>query len=200
MKLNDFVNKYLGKATEYSTSDAVLTVQCVDLIKLYLKELFGISPKSFAWGNAKDYFNCFDYKSWAGYDLMHGKGFVKIKNTKAFVPRRGDIAVWGSGQYGHIAICTGKGDTKSFYSYDQNWSGKEMKMVKHDYSGFLGVLRPPREIKSDVNIRTGPGISYDIVGEKLKGETVTVLEFSSNGKWAKIGDNKWISNNYILPL
>jgi hypothetical protein len=70
---------------------------------------------------------------------------VRIKNTPEFVPLKGDIAVWNSskgGGHGHVAICTGEGDTKTFYSYDMNWNGKAMKKVKHDYSGFYGVLRP----------------------------------------------------------
>jgi hypothetical protein len=58
---------------------------------------------------------------------------------------KGDMAVWDStkgGGHGHVAWCSGEGNTKYFYSYDMNWNGKAMKKVKHDYKGFLGVLRP----------------------------------------------------------
>lgn len=50
---------------------------------------------------------------------------------------------------GHVAICTGEGNTKEFYSYDQNWNGiKIMQKVKHNYTCVLGVLRPrnPNEL------------------------------------------------------
>lgn len=64
--------------------------------------------------------------------------------------KNGDIAVWDTrhGKYGHIAICTGEGTTRYFYSYDQNWIIKKMHKVKHSYKdGFAGVLRPRNQEK-----------------------------------------------------
>ena len=55
--------------------------------------------------------------------------FTKVKNTPSFVPKKGDVAIWSgtlNGGWGHIAICTGEGNTSYFYSYDQNWSGKSL--------------------------------------------------------------------------
>lgn len=45
---------------------------------------------------------------------------------------------------GHISICTGEGDTNYFYSYDQNWTGRNegFTKVKHDYSDIAGFLEP----------------------------------------------------------
>ena len=140
MTFNEFVNKYIGRAVDYDGSSGA---QCVDLAKAYLKEVFGI-PQFSIGGSAKNYWEK-EFKQLAD--------FKKIKNTPDFVPKKGDIAVWNSskgGGHGHVAICTGEGDTKTFYSYDMNWNGKAMKKVKHDYSGFYGVLRP--HIQSAIEI------------------------------------------------
>lgn len=129
-----FIKKYLGKATDV---DGSAGVQCVDLAKAYLKEVFDVD--FFAVGSAKNYFERFDR-----FSALRDK-FVRIPNTPDFVPIKGDLAVWGSskgGGHGHVAICSGEGDIRHFYSYDQNWDGKACKLVRHDYRGFLGVLRP----------------------------------------------------------
>ena len=139
MTYNEFVKAYNGKATDY---DGAYGAQCVDLIKLYLNKVFGIKPGS--WGNAKYYWLNFSKHS----ELT--KNFTKIENTASFVPQAGDIMVWngnkGNGA-GHVAICTGEGNTSEFYSYDQNWNGKEMHKVKHDYDDVYGVLRPKDQSK-----------------------------------------------------
>ena len=127
-----FVNKYIGGAVDY---DGSAGAQCVDLAKAYLKEVHNV-PQFSIGGSAKNYWT---------RTFNQLAEFEKIENTKTFVPKKGDIAVWDSskgGGHGHVAICTGEGDTKHFYSYDMNWNGKAMKKVKHDYSGFYGVLRP----------------------------------------------------------
>ena len=139
MNYSEFVSKYLGKSTDY---DGAYGVQCVDLIKAYLHDVFGVTAGS--WGNARFY--------WINFAL-HAPlkaNFDKIKNTAQLVPKRGDIVVWnnsvGNG-CGHIAIATGEGDTRSFYSYEQNWNSKPMKKVKHTYAGVYGVLRPKDQSK-----------------------------------------------------
>lgn len=168
MTYDDFVKAYNGKATDY---DGAYGAQCVDLIKAYLNKVFGIKPGS--WGNAKYYWQNFSKHS----ELT--KNFTKIANTASFVPKKGDIMVWngnvGSGA-GHVAICTGEGTTSYFYSYDQNWNGKEMHKVKHDYDDVYGVLRPKDQSKisgaptykvgstytlqTNVKVRTGAGTNY----------------------------------------
>lgn len=135
LKFNEWVNKYLGRAVDY---DGSAGAQCVDLAKCYLKEVHNV-PQFSIGGSAMFYYIKFDQ-----FDKLNKK-FTRIANTPDFVPLKGDIAVWNAtkgGGHGHVAICTGEGDTKAFYSYDMNWNGKAMKKVKHDYSGFYGVLRP----------------------------------------------------------
>lgn len=138
MNYNEFINTYLGKGFDY---DNVAGVQCVDLAKMYLNKVFDIKPGS--WGNAKDYYENFD-------SLPLKDSFTRIANTPDFVPQKGDIVVWGTGlgnKYGHIAIATGEGDTKQFYSHDLNWGSKVVHKVLHNYNGFLGVLRPNDQSK-----------------------------------------------------
>lgn len=131
LTFNEWVNKYINRAVDYDGSSGA---QCVDLCKCYLKEVHNV-PQFSIGGSAKNYWT---------RKFNQLADFEKIPNTLSFVPKKGDIAVWDSskgGGHGHVAICTGEGDTKHFYSYDMNWNGKAMKKVKHDYSGFYGVLR-----------------------------------------------------------
>ena len=199
LSYDQFVKKYLGKATEWDTTDGVSTVQCVDLAKLYLYNCFGIKAKPWTWGNAVDYYTSFNNKSWGGYTKMHDANFVRIANTPSFVPMKGDIVIW-TGKYGHIAIATGEGNTSKFYSYDQNWNGKAMKKVCHTYTDFLGVLRPPRKVKAALNVRKGAGTNYEVVDEIKKGTLVTIYEYDKTKKWGRIGTNKWVSLNYVKEL
>ncbi len=139
MGFDEFVKAYMGKSIDY---DGVSGVQCVDLVKVYMNKVFGLKPG--AWGNAKDYYENFNNVS------ALKNNFTRIANTPEFVPQKGDICVWGknvssSHNYGHIAIATGEGNTKELYTYDQNWNGKAMKKVKHNYVAFLGVLRPKNQ-------------------------------------------------------
>lgn len=132
MNYNEFIDEYVGKSIDY---DGVSGVQCVDLIKLYLDKVYNI--KAGSWGNAKDYFINFD-------KLPIKNSFEKIKNTANFIPIQGDICVWGIGlgnKYGHVAIATGLGNARIFYTYDLNWQSKEIRFTEHNYKGFLGVLR-----------------------------------------------------------
>lgn len=180
MTFDEFVKKYTGKATDY---DGSAGVQCVDLAKAYLKELFGIPM--FSVGSAKNY-----YEKFNNYSDLKSK-FKRIKNTIDFVPAKGDIAVWNAtkgGGHGHVAICSGEGDTAYFYSYDQNWNEKACKLVRHDYSGLLGVLRPldttplgvdtvPERggytVTADVNVRAGAGTNFN---------RIYYSQFTSNAK------------------
>ncbi len=167
MTYDGFVKEYLGKSTDW---DGAYGTQCVDLIKAYLYEVFGI--KAGSWGNAKYY--------WINFALRKPlkSNFTKIANTASFVPKKGDIVVWsggiGSSGCGHIAIATGEGNTHEFYTYDQNWNGKPMKKVKHGYNCVYGVLRPKDQSKitatgfrvgqlytltTNVKVRTGAGTS-----------------------------------------
>lgn len=149
MTFDEFVKKYNGKSIDY---DGAYGVQCTDLIKLYVEKVFGVSAGSASWGNAKYYYTNTPAKL---------KNITtKIANTASFVPKKGDIMVWNGnvgGGAGHVAICTGEGTTSYFYSYDQNWNGKAMHKVKHDYDNVYGVLRPKDQSKIVTASKTSGG-------------------------------------------
>lgn len=171
----EFIKKYNGKARDY---DGVAGVQCVDLIKYYLKEVFGLNPG--AWGDAHCYYDNFNNIS------ALTKNFTRIANTPSFVPQKGDIVVWApslNGGWGHIAIATGEGNTTYFCSYDQNWTGRHdaCTKIKHNYNHVYGVLRPKDQTKvtgvkkaaapftkgnytltNNMHVRTGAGTKYAI--------------------------------------
>lgn len=176
MTYDEFVRAYNGKATDY---DGAYGAQCVDLIKMYLNKVFGIKPGS--WGNAKYYWLNFEKRS----ELV--KNFTKIKNTASFVPQKGDIMVWdgsvGDG-CGHVAICTGEGDTSEFYSYDQNWNGKAMHKVKHDYDDVYGVLRPKDQSKIKTSVSSSN--TYPVPVKWQNGSTVEKV-FKENNLTGEIG-------------
>ncbi|MBX2893370.1 MAG: SH3 domain-containing protein [Saprospiraceae bacterium] len=50
-----------------------------------------------------------------------------------------------------------------------------------------------------LNVRSGPGTSFSIVGTYLRGEVVFIFE--QKGTWAKIGlDERWVSRNFLKIL
>lgn len=64
--------------------------------------------------------------------------------------------------------------------------------------GSLELLVTVRDSSGGVNIRSGPGASYDKLGRLAAGETVTVTKVQSSGssQWGKI-DRGWICMDYV---
>lgn len=209
MTYAEFIKKHKGKGVDY---DGTAGVQCVDLAKCYMAEVFGMKPG--AWGDAHCYYDNFNSIS------ALKSNFTRIANTASFVPKKGDIMVWSSklssGGWGHIAICTGEGNTNYFYSYDQNWTGKHdpCTKIKHTYNCVLGVLRPKDQTKitgtststntetlitykvtaSKLRYRKSPSLTADIAGTLEKDEKVKAVKGYSKAKdgytWYKVKINK----------
>ena len=76
MNYQEFINEYNGKSFDY---DGVSGVQCVDLIKMYLDNVFEIKPSSC--GNAKDYYENFN-------NLLIKNYFTRIANTPDLIPQK----------------------------------------------------------------------------------------------------------------
>lgn len=135
MRFENWVQDNLGKGIDY---DKAYGVQCVDLVKHYIKNVLEVAPQSI--GNAIEYYNKRNKSSY----LINI--FTWIDNTPSFVPAKGDICVFTSKTgNGHISVATGEGTTSYFYSYDQNYPSSKhepMTKIKHSYNSFLGVLRP----------------------------------------------------------
>jgi hypothetical protein len=132
MTFHEFVRKYNGK---YVNPDRAVPNQCVDLCNQYFKEVTGTPMIA---GNAIDWDRNFPTKY-----------YVYYRNTASFVPRNGDIAVFGRlvGIYGHVDIVyddpTHRANRWNFWSFSQNWpKGTPAHIIKHPgYYGVKGFLR-----------------------------------------------------------
>src|SRR3990167_6622370 len=106
MTFDEFIDKYRGQKVEF---DGIYEYQCVDLVKMYNKEVIG-APQIM--GNAKDY---------AKNPLP--EYYEYMVNHLWYIPQKGAIAVWngnvGEGN-GHVAIVT-TASLMKFRSFDQNW-------------------------------------------------------------------------------
>lgn len=93
----------------------------------------------------------------------------------------------GSSQWGRMTngwICM---DYVSLSSDSQSGSGSTDTQISGTVSG------------SNVNVRSGAGTGYSIVGRKNSGDVITVYErkTSSGLNWGRIGDNQWICLAYV---
>lgn len=113
--------------------------QCWDLPNYILKRYWGF----YTWGNA----NAMAQKS-----NYRGYNFKIYKNTKDFVPKKGDWAVWANRNPGHVSIVVGEATKDYFWSVDQNyytanWYGSPPYKIKHKYTdapgGVTHFVRPP---------------------------------------------------------
>lgn len=136
MTYAQFVTKYNGKALDY---DGAYGAQCVDLVKQYLDDCFGLKPG--AWGNACAYWNSTNPQILAKFD--------KVANGSTNIPKQGDIVVYqcstpGSGGAGHIELFDRKNGAGSFIAFSQNWGGAYCHMVTHsdNYKYVIGWLTP----------------------------------------------------------
>ena len=187
MLLSELIRKYQGHQVDW---DDCAGAQCVDWVKMYIQECIGIKTKgkgTSPWGDAKEY--------WYHTPSVLFSRFAKIRYEDNFCFIEGDIVIWNTGKYGHVAIATGKQDDNTFYTYDQNYGkDKSIRRVCHNRSSsILGVLRPYRKVLWDVNIRTKPSLSGAITGEKLKGQQVLPLWLDESKKWCRLAKGSYIA-------
>jgi len=156
MTYQQFKSKWLGKRVDY---DRVYGFQCVDLIKQYLHECYGLRPG--AWGNAVDY--------WLSPNPAILKKFDRIATNQT---RAGDIVIFtSSNRYGHVGIADGTTGWLNVPTLEQNGStgngsgtgGDAIRIRGIAKSRVMGVLRPkpatnpismPR-VGSQINITKG---------------------------------------------
>lgn len=112
--------------------------------------------------------------------------------------KNGDIVIWNSGTYGHIAIATGEGTTRWFKSFDQNYGvNKRCRIVKHDYKNFLGVLRPYNQ-QAVIGNKYNAGEFVEIsvpVSIAYKGEEKSIVDDGKNQFWV---ENSVIKDGKII--
>ena len=136
IKVGGFVKKYEGQTLGYPEGSYV--GQCLSLVKVYIKEVFGINPPPSGSNSAYGY--------WANFPAPLGEVFEKVpiyyhKNGPLFT---GCIPIWdtnaGNGS-GHIDIFL-EGNDKSFTGFDANWGGTKAHKQSHDYTNIVGWLAP----------------------------------------------------------
>lgn len=137
MTYAEFEAKWIGKRVDV---DGVYGYQCVDLVKAYIRDCYGI-PNG-AYGNAIDY-----WTRTAGVILTK---FDKVSGSNA---KRGDIVIMNGltgNPYGHIGIATGAANGTSVEILEQNGStgggsGTGADAIRKRYisrSRVAGLLRP----------------------------------------------------------
>jgi hypothetical protein len=138
-KFNLFSNWVLGQGVELS--DKTNIYQCMDLAYAYC--LFLNIPK-------KTIQHLYAYEVFTSPNDITNEYFQILPNTPDLVPQEGDLGIFNkvsTNIAGHICVCTGEGDTKTFKSLDQNWAGvSKVSEVTHTYVNFLGVLRPKPQL------------------------------------------------------
>lgn len=135
MSPQQYFDTYQGQSLLYAPSAAreSLRGQCVQSVCFYV----AANGKPVIWADAHDWWD----------KRMFQDQYDYIENTATAVPQPGDIIIWGSALPGslgggHIAVCLlPLPGTGTFISVDQNWGGKTVHKVTHNYSYVVGWLR-----------------------------------------------------------
>lgn len=134
MDLSEFVEKWIGKKCDF---DGYAGAQCVDLPRMYWKEVGGVPVKMepcSTTGGAKDLFNDYDKMP------LEKKYLKKVK-----VPAQGDVAVWnsiaGNSKYGHVAIVLSVFKTWLLVFEQDGFKQDGAKFSYRSKTDILGYLR-----------------------------------------------------------
>lgn len=158
MNLDEFVKKYDGKFIEVSGTSAMY--QCIDLVNLFFREVQGMPIIEYA--DAKMIWD----KAPSIYKRIEPKDY----------PKKGDIVIWSSGSYGHIAIATGIRNGDKFQTFSQNYPLKSKAHLQDYFVGnykLKGYLRleaevDEREVAKKVFCHTLNGYFNSIYGRSFE--------------------------------
>ena len=117
--------------------------------------------------------------------LYVGKFDTSTRRGKAYVD--GNTVICSTTNFKNYANC------KRFfcYKYNVNENGKTNSNNNVTMPSYTRYVK----VSSRLNIRNGAGIGNKIVGKLSNNEMVTVYE--TNGNWSRIGENKWVSSDYL---
>jgi hypothetical protein len=183
--------------------DNTYGLQCVDLVKWYIKKVRGIEPQSI--GNAIEYYNkrdCSYVKA-----ITEGGKILTYKKSDKPKPHKGDIVVFyneNNKSTGHIAVATGKNTDEGFYSYDTNFVNQDDKydkceLVLHKYTSTcwcICLLRMSSKYvegieykKTTANLNAYSNTKYGDVAVVIPKGTKIQLINSNVGTMTKNGKN-----------
>lgn len=165
-----WVNSQAGKALDY---DGAYGAQCVDLTCYYYQYL----GKGIPWGNANQYVN--------------GGAFCPAGWSYQGSPQPGDIAVWTSGAYGHVAIVTELRGSQ-MVCMEQNYGGKMYCTSNVHNMNANKYIRPdwPSEIPGPIAKRPYVGFStgYYVIRSAIGNRVLDIdgAKLHSNGANAQL--------------
>ena len=149
MKRFDFLKQindvWFDKTVPYPVPDPNnLMGHCVQFIRWILIHYMDL-PNWCSVVGAKDFWE--RYKT----DPNMNEHWERFENTPDFLPKKGDICIWGSGKgggYGHIAMVCGDCTLNYFTSIESNWKPFKVSVVQHNYNDVIGFLR----LKGNVHV------------------------------------------------
>lgn len=107
--------------------------------------------------------------------------------------RRGKVTVSGNTVYCSIDNFRNYANYKGFFAYKHNGNIQENtgNVTTSTYTRYVNTN------SLNLNVRSGAGTNYSIVGSLKKGTTVAVAE--TNGNWSRITSpvSGWVSNSYL---
>lgn len=105
--------------------------------------------------------------------------------------RRGKAIVQGN------TVLVTKDNFRNYANYGTFFAFKNDRTdIKEDNTNVVtATYNRYVKVNTSLNVRSGPGTSYNVVGRKYNGDKVTVCKESSN--WSNIGTNEWVSSDYL---
>lgn len=85
-------------------------------------------------------------------------------------------------------------NAKRYWIFSNDQTGNESSSSSSSTTN-VSYTRYVATQSQNLNVRSGPGTSYKVVGSLTKGSKVKVI--STSGSWSKIGANKWVSTSYL---
>lgn len=127
MSLTQFIRKYLGTKADF---DGKFGAQCVDLYRIYLREVLNV-PQTPSVEGAKE--------------IIDNPGVLSVTRDSALADySRGDVLIWGStesNKYGHVAILVSVYNTKYFVVLEQDGFKQDgVKLAFRSRENLLGCL------------------------------------------------------------
>lgn len=104
--------------------------------------------------------------------------------------RRGKVSVNGNIAYVSVSNFKNYANPKKFFAYKHNGNVPTNNTKPVITNGYTRYVR----VNSSLRVRKSPNGA--IIGRLKNGTAVTVYEIS--GSWSRIGDNRWVSSNYLV--
>lgn len=106
--------------------------------------------------------------------------------------RRGKAQVEGNTVYVEKEVFRAYANYSGFFAFKNDRSNNtEVDRTEVTTASYTRYVK----VNTSLNVRSGPGTSYNVVGRKYNGDKVTVYKESSS--WSNIGINEWVSSDFL---